>query len=47
MEFLQGEVKKIKQEKGEKFEEVVLVLDVKTRWNSLLAMLDSVFKVRY
>ncbi len=47
MEYLQGAVKKIQVEKGECVKEVVLTLDVKTRWNSTIAMLDSVFKVNF
>jgi hypothetical protein len=43
-EYLQDQVKKIQKEKGEKQVEKALVLDVRTRWNSMVAMLDSVFQ---
>lgn len=46
MEYLQGEVKKDQVAKGEQAKEIVLTLDVKTRWNSMISMLDSVFKVK-
>jgi hypothetical protein len=46
MEYLQQTVSRIQAEKGEKVQEVVLVLDVRTRWNSMIAMLDSFFKVK-
>lgn len=45
MEYLQGEVKKTQLANGESVKEMELKLDVKTRWNSMIAMLDSVFKV--
>jgi hypothetical protein len=44
MEYLQDQVKKIQLEKGENPQEKGLVLDVRTRWNSMVAMLDSVFQ---
>jgi hypothetical protein len=47
MEYLQGEVKKIQLQRGESVKEVVLTLDVKTRWNSIISMLDSVLKVNF
>jgi len=47
MVFLQGEVKKVQEARGEKFQEVVLHLDIKIRWNSMLTMLESFFKVKF
>jgi hypothetical protein len=44
LEYLQEQVKKIQLEKGEKPREKALVPDVRTRWNSMVAMLDSVFQ---
>lgn len=46
MEYLQESQKKVQEEKREPAKEVNLVLDVRTRWNSIIAMLDSVFKVK-
>jgi hypothetical protein len=46
MEYLQERVKRIQVEKGMQAKEVMLTLDVRTRWNSIISMLDSVFKVR-
>jgi hypothetical protein len=45
MEYLRDRVKKMQQEKGELVREVNLTLDIKTRWNSVISMLDSVLKV--
>jgi hypothetical protein len=45
MEILQGRVQKLQKERGQQIKEVTLNLDVKTRWNSMIAMLDSFFKV--
>jgi hypothetical protein len=47
MEYLQELIKKIQLETGEPVKEVTLILDVKTRWNSVIGMLDNVLKVRY
>jgi hypothetical protein len=47
MEYLQDQVKKVQLEKGEKPKEKGLVLDVRTRWNSMVTMLDSVFEVSF
>jgi hypothetical protein len=47
MEYLQDEVKKLQVANGEPVREVALALDVKTRWNSMIAMLESVFKVNF
>ena len=38
-------MKKIQQDKGLPVKEVTLHLDVKTRWNSIIVMLDSILKV--
>jgi hypothetical protein len=47
MEYLQDEVKKLQVANGEPVREVALALDAKTRWNSMIAMLESVFKVNF
>ena len=47
MEYLQERIKKVQQEKGLKQVEQNLILDVKTRWNSLIGMLDSVLRVSF
>jgi hypothetical protein len=47
MEYLQDQVKKVQLEKGEKPKEKGLVLDVRTRWNSMVTMLDSAFEVSF
>ena len=46
MEILQDRVQKLQKEKGQRVQVVTLQSDVKTRWNSLIAMLDSFFKVK-
>lgn len=46
MEILQDRVQKLQKENGQRVMEVTLILDVKTRWNSMIAMLDSFFKVK-
>ena len=46
METLQDRVQKQQKEKGQWVKVVTLQLDVKTRWNSMIAMLDSFFKVK-
>jgi hypothetical protein len=46
MEYLQERVKRIQVEKGQQVKEVTLTLDVRTRWNSIISMLDNVFKVK-
>ncbi len=45
MEVLQDKIKKLQEEKGKPITEVALALDVSTRWNSIIKMLDSLFKV--
>ena len=45
MEYLQDRVKKVQQEKGLPVKEITLHMDVKTRWNSIITMLDSILKV--
>ncbi len=45
MEILQDRVQKLQKERGQQIKEVTLNLDVKMRWNSMIAMLDSFFKV--
>ncbi len=47
MEYLQELIKKIQLKTGEPVKEVTLILDVKTRWNSVIGMLGNVLKVRY
>jgi hypothetical protein len=44
LEVLQDQVKKTQKQKGEKEVKKEMVLDVRTRWNSMVAMLDSVFQ---
>jgi hypothetical protein len=46
LEILKDRVQKLQKEKGERIMEVTLILDCKTRWNSMIAMLDSFFKVK-
>jgi hypothetical protein len=45
MEVLQDKIKKLQEEKGKPITEVALALDVSTRWNLIIKMLDSLFKV--
>jgi hypothetical protein len=47
MESLQTQVTKKQGECGESAREVVLPMDVRTRWNSMIAMLDGVLKVKF
>ncbi len=46
MEYLQDCVRKLQTEKGLQIREVTLTLDIKTRWNSMISMLESFFKVK-
>jgi hypothetical protein len=45
MEIRQDLVQKLQKERGQQIKEVTLNLDIKTRWNSMIAMLDSFLKV--
>jgi hypothetical protein len=45
-DILQEMIKKKQAEMGLPVAEVSLLLDVRTRWNSILVMVDSFFKVR-
>ncbi len=44
---LQEQVTEIQKERGESARDATLTIDVRTRWNSMIAMLDSVFKVKF
>lgn len=46
MEILQEKIKKIQEQKQETIQEVALALDVPTRWNSIITMLDSLSKTK-
>jgi hypothetical protein len=44
-DMLQDQLKKLQNQQGLVGKEVALALDIKTRWNSIITMLDSFFKV--
>ena len=44
-EFLQNKIKEINERNGNPAMPVKLTLDVRTRWNSLISMLDAFLKV--
>jgi hypothetical protein len=46
LEILKERLLKLQKEKGERIVEVSITLDCKTRWNSMIAMLDSYFKFK-
>jgi hypothetical protein len=46
VEYLQERFKRLQLEAGKKSSEVNLYLDVKTQWNLMILMIESLLKVR-